>query len=249
MIEAFPRIEPFPIHIGWDPREDEAYHVCVQSLLNHTSIPLRIYTIDERALRSQGLFWRPQRKRPAGGGIDIQDHKPYSTEFSFTRFLVPHLHHHGWCLFVDLDFMWRSDIVELLSRIDNQYAVMVVKHYHDPTDVLKMDGVPQTRYPRKNWSSLILWNCDHPANVKLSLQDVNRRAGSWLHGFEWLQDSEIGSLPESYNWLCGHSGPETEAKIVHFTQGIPTMPEHMFEPYAEEWREIYSGANAVTIGD
>ncbi len=218
-------------YVGYDGREDMAYHVCVKTLVKHASVPVRVYQLREDVLRSQGLYWRthviPHR--------DDGDLRPFSTEFAFSRFLVPTLMKwKGWALFFDLDFMWRADVKELFDLRDDRYAVMVVKHDFQPTEEIKMDGVKQTVYPRKNWSSLMLWNCQHPANYKIELHDVNTQSGTWLHGFHWLDDDLIGSLPEEWNHLVGHSRT-INPKAVHFTSGGPWMPGYYHVEFADEW--------------
>jgi len=229
------------VFVGYDPREDQAYHVCVRSLLKHSSIPVRIFTLNEHVLRAQGLFWRPQLMHGQGHGIDMMDRKPFSTEFSFTRFLLKWLINDQWALFVDLDFLFRTDIAEMFDFRNREYALMCVHHDYQPSETLKMDNVPQERYSRKNWSSLMLWNLRHEAHEALGIKDVNERPGSWLHQFQWLPDDTIGELPLEWNWLAGYSPEEIEPKAVHFTQGGPWMPEYADAPYADEWRKINLG--------
>lgn len=229
------------IFVGYDEREDEAYQVCVASLLAHASRPVRVRTLDVRVLRAEGMFWRPQRRNPYGGGLDLVDKRPVSTHFAFTRFLVPFLSENVWSLFVDLDFMFRDDVTKLFALANPLYALMCVQHDYLPTESVKMDGARQEPYLRKNWSSLMLWNNKHSANDALTLDKVNSESGRWLHQFSWLDDKVIGSIPEKWNWLCGHSSFDIEPKAVHFTRGIPTMPDHVHEPYADEWRLHYAG--------
>lgn len=228
----------FNVYVGYDPREIDAYAVCVKSLSEKATCKLRIHTLMRRHLEAMGLY---KRKYYVENGqmYDSIDKKPFSTEFSFTRFLVPELNHFGgWALFVDCDFMFRADISELLALADPRYAVMVVKHDHEPVDEkVKMDGVLQTRYSRKNWSSLILWNCSHPSNERITRQRVNGNTGWWLHNFCWLNDEEIGGLPLEWNWLSGYSPPEIEPKAVHYTSGGPWFADYQDVPYAQEWKQ------------
>lgn len=228
-------------YLGWDAREAEAFHVCRYSIKRQNPdvdvIPLR-----QQDLRKQKLYWREEARSRDGVLTDASDHKPFSTEFSFTRFLVPHLQNSGWALYADSDFLFESDVAELFALRDPKYAVMVVKHDHAPPDGLKMDGVPQTKYRRKNWSSLILWNCNHDANKKLTLQDVNERPGSWLHAFEWLDESEIGSLPKEWNFLAGVDKTNREPNAIHYTLGIPALfPElsGVEMPYEDRWLAMF----------
>lgn len=159
-----------------------------------------------------------------------------STEFACSRFLVPHLAGGGWALFVDSDILVRRNLDRIFIEADPSKAVMVVKHNHQPADGKKMDGQAQTRYARKNWSSVCLWNVDHPANQKLTLDVVNSIPGRDLHAFCWLHDSEIGELDPSWNYLVGHTKGVENPRIVHFTDGIPAMPGYENCEYAEDWR-------------
>jgi len=161
---------------------------------------------------------------------------PCATEFSNSRFLVPHLAGSGWALFMDCDMLVRGNIRELFDLCDPEKAVMVVKHNHQPPEGVKMDGQMQTRYARKNWSSVIAFNCDHPANKALALEMVNVLPGRDLHRFCWLEDDLIGELPVEWNWLAGHSDPAVDPKIVHHTEGSPCLPGYEDAPFADEWR-------------
>jgi hypothetical protein len=135
-----------------------------------------IEPLDERRLRHAGLY-RREWTYEDGQYYDTRDRKPFSTEFSFTRFLVPSLcQWRGVALFCDCDFLWRTDVAELFALHDPSFAVQVVKHDHNPSETVKMEGQAQTRYLRKNWSSLMLWNCDHPSNLMLTPHKVNLRA-------------------------------------------------------------------------
>lgn len=186
------------VFIGWDSREDIAYQVCKYSIEKNSTIPVEVIPLKQTDLREQKLYWRE---------VD----QLASTEFTFTRFLVPHLTgYKGWVVFADCDFLWVDDIKKLLDLADPKYAVMVVQHNYQPTQSIKMDGQQQLPYPRKNWSSMILWNCDHPSNKALTLEKVNTEPGSYLHRFQWLKDNEIGSLPYEWNWLVNwyHENPK-----------------------------------------
>ena len=224
------------VYVGYDPRETDAYAVCVSSLSRHSTIKTRIVTLMKRHLEAQGLYWR--KSYIAGKQtFDKIDKKPFSTEFSFTRFLVPTLNEFaGWALFCDCDFMFRADVGELLALADPRYAVMVVKHNHEPTEDIKMDGVEQTRYSRKNWSSLILWNCSHPSNQRITKERVNTNTGWWLHNFCWLKDEEIGSIPTERNWLESYSSKDIDPKAVHYTSGGPWFSDYQDVAYADEWK-------------
>ncbi len=224
------------VFIGYDEREDDAFQVCRLSLARRTSQPLHIVKLDQPTLRSIGLYDRPWHF-DGPNRVDDRDGKFFSTDFSFSRFLVPSLMlFQGWAMFCDGDFLFTDDIQMLLDQADPQYAAMVVKHVHVPTETVKMDGIAQTRYHRKNWSSLILWNCAHKSNRMLTPELVNNQSGGWLHAFSWLRDEEIGSLPGRWNWLSGVSQPVRGIPSgIHFTLGVPSMPGHETDPYADLW--------------
>lgn len=227
------------IFIGYDSKENDAYKVCMRSLLKHSSIPLAILPLDERRLRHAGMYNRNWSHQD-GQFIDSIDKKPFSTTFSFTRFLVPSLcQWYGLALYCDCDFLWRDDVGTLIESLNLDKAVSVVKHDHNPDNMVKMEGQEQTKYYRKNWSSLIVYNCEHSSNLILTPAAVNSATGQWLHGFSWLHDHEIGGLPKNWNFLSGvDSGIDPAA--VHFTNGTPSMPGHENDPYAEEWRSVLS---------
>ena len=224
-------------YVGWDSREVAAYDVCRQSAIRHCSKPIHIVPLMERALRYIGIFDRPWEVKD-GQKIDTRDGKPFSTEFSFTRFLVPAFQQYqGWALFSDCDFLWTADLTNLFALADDRFAVQLVKHEHIPTETEKMDGIVQTKYHRKNWSSLVLWNCAHPSNKFLTTQAVNHESGQWLHAFGWLKDEEIGELPITWNWLSGVSKPimEETPRGIHFTLGGPWFPNCREMPYGGLW--------------
>lgn len=226
------------IYIGWDRREDEAYQVCKLSIVRRTSAPVHITSLKINDLIGRGLYRRTWTRNQKGQRIDSRDGKPFSTDFSFTRFLVPALQNYrGYALFCDCDFLFRADVAELFdfTRSDPGRAAWCVKHQHDPKELVKMDGQEQTRYRRKNWSSLVLWNCAHPAHRALTTEAVNEKPGSWLHGFEWLKDEEIGSIPVEWNWLEGWSPPSIQPKAVHYTRGGPWFEEYKNVQHATAW--------------
>jgi hypothetical protein len=230
------------VFVGYDDREDEAYRVCHFSIANRTPETVAIRPLKHRPLRQLGLFTRPWRITESGQYVDERDGKPFSTQFSHSRFLVPaYARHLGvtekWALFCDCDFMFRADLRELFALADDRFAVMCVKHRHKPAEGLKMDGMAQTQYRRKNWSSLVLFNLHHPANAALDAKTVNEQPGSWLHAFGWLRDKQIGEFPPEWNWIEGAS-PEIEPKAVHFSAGGPWFPEYADVRYADEWRMV-----------
>lgn len=227
-----------PVFIGWDRREAVAADVCKHSLLRHASVPVFPVFLKESILREIGLYSRQTQER---GSIryDRGDGRPFSTDFAFTRFLTPALSlYDGWAVFMDCDMLWRGDIAELMSLADPKYAVMCVQHRHEPKGAEKMDGQLQQRYSRKNWSSVMLFNCGHHAHRHLTVEAVNLKDGRWLHNFGWLEDHEIGALPAEWNYLVGWNTREEipDPRIVHYTEGGPWFDayRHGVE-FADEW--------------
>lgn len=165
---------------------------------------------------------------------------PMSTEFAISRFCVPFLQDEGWALFTDCDIVCWSDINELFARADPKYAVMVVKHGSEMQgDAFKMDRQVQTYYTRKNWSSVVLWNCEHPANKGLTLLRLNQWPGRDLHAFKWLKDEEIGELPDKWNHLINVTPGEPKREgIWHYTLGGPWFPDWVPRRYDKEWQEV-----------
>jgi lipopolysaccharide biosynthesis glycosyltransferase len=223
------------IWIGFDQREADAFAVCRHSINRHLITPIRVRGVVLSGLRAAGLYNRPTGRRDGRLWDEISE-APMATEFACSRFLVPHLAQSGWALFMDCDMLVRTDLMKLFQQADSTKAVQVVKHNHQPPEGVKMDGQAQTRYARKNWSSVILWNVDHPANKALTIELVNSVPGRDLHRFCWLEDGLIGELHPKWNWLVGHSDPEIDPAIVHFTDGIPTMQGYEDSEYADEWR-------------
>jgi len=222
-----------PVLIGFDPREAVAFDVCRHSLLRHSSVPLYVRALRQEGLRLAGLYRRQWEWRD-GQRVDLIDDRPFSTEFSFTRFLVPALcQYEGWALFCDCDFLFLADVAELLPLMDDSKAVLVAKQTHLPTETVKMDGVSQSQYRRKNWSSFMLINCGHPSNRRLTVRAVNEEFGAWLHGFHWLENHEIGEVPPAWNWI--ESVTEGEPRAVHYSSGGPWFAGHQSVAFAAEW--------------
>lgn len=225
------------VYIGYDPTEHDAYEVAKHSLLRHASIPVSVIPLDASALRKQGLLWRPTDNR--GGIYDLYSNAPASTEFAVSRFLTPILAQFGPALFIDCDVVFLRDVAELLDEYDPRNAVQCVQHDYDPRTNWKMGEVKQTRYPRKNWSSVMLFNAGHDANRRLSVEAVNRWPGRDLHGFDWLADSEIGELSACWNWLVGEQPKPDHPGIAHFTLGGPWLPHWVPAQHDSIWLDAY----------
>jgi hypothetical protein len=217
---------PFRVYIGWDRREPEAYDVAKFSLTRRASIPVEVTPIKLDDLRRRGLYAR--------------DVDPLaSTEFTYSRFFTPALAgFSGWALFCDCDFLWLADIAELAAVTRVPKAVYCVQHDYRPKETTKMDGAVQTVYPRKNWSSLMLFNCEHPAVRRLTPELVNRESGAFLHRMQWVNDEDIGALPVEWNWLEGWNEKPAQGtpKAVHFTRGGPWFARWQNVDYGDLWR-------------
>lgn len=209
------------VFIGYDPREDEAARVALKSLRAVSGLEAELLRLPK--LVDHGLITRPVDHR-GGRDYDLVSNAHAATRFALTRFLTPMLCQEGYCLFTDCDMVFLRDPREMLREVRSEHAVSVVKHDHRPAEVSKMCGQEQSVYARKNWSSVMLFNCDHPANRRLSLRDVNERPGLWLHQFGWLHDSEIGELDPCWNYLVDVQDPPPNVGIVHMTLGGPWLP-------------------------
>lgn len=225
------------VFIGHDSREATAYRVCCTSMTEHA--PKACVAPISRCNLGK-MYQRPTSVR---GGVlwdEISD-APMSTDFSLARFWTPLLSDSGWTVFCDGDFLWRDSVFNLLRYADPRYAVMVVKHHYTPGERVKMDGQPQTSYQRKNWSSLMLFNCDRVARDSQLLNMLNTARGIELHQFSWVDDSLIGELPLEWNWLEGVSSRAVDPKAVHFTRGTPDMKGYEDSAFADEWRAYALG--------
>ena len=213
------------IYIGYDSREDLAYQVCSYSIKSNSKSAY-IYPLKLNNLKEKGFYTRDEDKL---GSTD-------------SRFLVPMLNDYkGWALFCDCDILFLDSVEELFSQVDEKYAVMCVQHEYTPKGSTKMDGRLQSIYPRKNWSSLVLWNCGHPSNKKITLELVNdpSTTGKYLHRFSWLEDKEIGKISQEWNWLVGwyEEPKDGSPKAIHYTEGGPWFPEYRFCDYHDIWKK------------
>ncbi|HMQ57936.1 MAG TPA: glycosyltransferase [Rhizobiaceae bacterium] len=208
------------VFIGFDSKEVIAYHALVQSLIDKSTIPVAVTPIALPMVKP--MFWRERNA--------LQ-----STEFSFSRFLTPYLSgFSGWSLFVDCDMFFRADLAELWALRDDRYAVMCVKHDYTPKIETKFLGQTQTKYEKKNWSSVMLFN--NARCAALTPGYVNEATGLQLHQFKWLgDDTLIGELPVTWNHLVNEYDYRNDAKLVHFTDGGPYFDEYRNDDYAAEW--------------
>lgn len=212
------------VFIGYDPVESIAWHTMAASIYRRSSKPIALVPINLANLKD--IYTRPKDPKQ-------------SNEFSFTRFLVPYLSgYQGYAIFFDCDMMLRVDIAEIFSTLKEQpgKAVYVVKHTYEPRDDVKYLNTVQYKYPRKNWSSVVLWDCSHPKNKLITPNFVNTTEALNLHRFTWLEDDEIGELDIRWNWLVGeYDDPPSDIKNVHWTLGGPYFNEFKNVDFSDEW--------------
>lgn len=223
--------ETLRIFIGYDSKEPVAFHVLAHSILTRATRPVSIIPLRQDTLRLSGIYTRDR------GPTE-------STEFSLTRFLVPYLSRfQGHSVFMDSDMLCRVDLTQLWAEIDRHMGthltaeskgVLVCQHDYTPQQGTKFLGNVQTIYPRKNWSSFMVfdnWVCRH-----LTPEYVNGASGLELHRFQWLKEQLIGSLPLEWNWLVGEYPENPRAKVLHWTMGGPWYSEYADAAHASEWR-------------
>jgi hypothetical protein len=216
-----------PVYVGWDSREDIAYQVCEHSIKRRDP-GARSYLSNRKTCDLTDCI------------AETQTNWPRQNSHSLDSLFLIYRITKGWAVFCDCDFVWQVPTTELEQYCDDSKAVVCVQHDYTPKEgSMKMDGQVQTVYPRKNWSSMVLWNCAHPANKILTPEVLNKESGAFMHRFQWLADSEIGSLPHHYNWLVGwYKEPQDGApKILHYTEGGPWFDGYRDCEYADVWKK------------
>lgn len=217
------------LFVGYDSRESAAYHTFCQSVMDHSSVPVSFIPLHRPMLS------------------DFDGQKDGTNAFIYSRFLVPYLQDYtGWALFADGDMVCNADIAELWAIRDVNYfnkAACVVKHDYQTKHSRKYIGTPMesdnASYPRKNWSSLILWNCGHYANRILTPEFIREAPGSLLHRFEWLRDEQIGDIPLEWNSLIGETSCDPYPKLCHYTLGVPGFKHYAHCDHASEWHSAH----------
>ena len=211
------------IVIGFDQRESVAYHTFCQSILEKASQPISLTPLALNTLKAYS-----------------ETHVDGSNSFIYSRFLTPWLFdYEGWAIFADGDMICRDDIANLWELRDESKAILVVQHDYKTKARDKYLGNKNEDYPRKNWSSLILWNCSHPKHSILTPEFVMKQSGAFLHRFQWLNDSEIGGLPKSWNWLTTEYPDNYQASLLHYTLGTPCFKDYENADMADEWHNTY----------
>jgi lipopolysaccharide biosynthesis glycosyltransferase len=211
------------IVVGFDQRESIAYHTFCQSVIEKSSLPISFLPLSLNILRDY-----------------TETHNDQSNDFIYSRFLTPYLNDfNGWAIFADGDMICQADISELWDLRDETKALLVVKHDYQTKALKKYLGNKNENYPRKNWSSVILWNCNHPKHKILTPDFISKQTGAFLHRFSWLEDHDIGELPKEWNWLAIEYSENKDAKLIHYTLGTPCFKEYKDTDMSDIWHETY----------
>ncbi len=215
--------EKINIVVGFDQRESVAYHTFTQSIIENSSLPVSFIPLAINTLKGYQ-----------------ETHQDKSNDFVYSRFLTPYLHNFkGWAIFADGDMICQADIKELWDLRDESKALLVVKHNYKTKAHQKYLGNINENYPRKNWSSVILWNCAHPKHRVLTPDFIASQTGKFLHRFFWLDDNDIGELPPEWNWLAIEYPENKNAKLIHYTLGTPCFKDYKNTEMADIWNEAY----------
>jgi len=212
-----------PLFIGYDTREPIAFHVCSNSIIRHATCPIAVVPLAQTMMPF----------------VEIRTDQ--SNQFTYSRFLVPYFQNFkGWAVFIDGDMIVKEDITKLWELADQSKAVLVVKHDYKTSSFSKYLGSKNENYPRKNWSSVVLWNCEHPANKMLTPEFIQASSGNYLHRFQWLDDQDIGELPVEWNWLTDEFGINNAANLIHYTLGTPCFNKYRNSPMSDFWHREYT---------
>ena len=211
------------IIVGFDEREAVAYHTFTQSVIAKSSLPTRFLPLNIGSLSNYQEL-----------------HKDGSNDFIYSRFLVPYLMgFEGWAIYADGDMVCLEDIKKLWDLRDEKYAIQVVKHNYKTKMRNKYWGNKNENYPRKNWSSLILWNCNHSSHKILTPEFVEKQSGAFLHRFFWIKDEEIGELEKEWNWLAMEYEDKKNINLIHYTIGTPCFKEYENTSLSSYWKKSF----------
>ena len=219
--------ETIKLAIGFDKREAVVFHTFVQSILTTATQPIQIMPLALQTISGYS-----------------ETHSDSSNAFVYSRFLTPYLMgFNGFAIFLDGDMICNRDIAELWNLRDPAKAVQVAHHDYKTKQTTKYFGNKNENYPRKNWSSVIIWNCSHHKNRILNPEFVEKQSGKFLHRFEWLEDGEIGSIPLEWNWLDIEYDVNQNAKLIHYTLGAPCFRQYRSSPMSKYWHDAYDELN------
>ena len=213
--------EKINVVVGFDQKEAIAFHTFTQSVIEKSSLPVTFTPLAVNTLKDYK-----------------EEHTDGSNAFIYSRFLTPYLNDFkGWAIFADGDMICQADIKELWDLRDESKALLVVKHNYKTKASQKYLGNINENYPRKNWSSVVLWNCSHPSHKILTPDFITQQTGKYLHRFSWLNDNDIGDLPIEWNWLAIEYPVNIKAKLIHFTLGTPCFMSYRNTEMANYWLE------------
>ena len=221
------------LYVGYDPREACVYHTFCQSVIENASGPVQFVPLHKSMLNN------------------FDGQQDGTNAFIYSRYLVPHLQsYEGFAIFCDGDMHLNADIYELYELRDETKAVQVVKHDYETTSDLKYIGTPiqnsNIDYPCKNWSSVVIFNCGHPANRYLTPLNVAESGGALLHRFKWLKPEQVGELPAEWNHLVGEQPPNPKAKLAHHTLGSPGFEHYKDCETSKDWnRYLLNATNMI----
>ena len=234
------------IFVGWDSNEAIAADVLMYTIDKYKSRPVDFFLLKQQELRDKGLYTRELDKKA-------------SNEFSMTRWLTPYLNrqlfpNNRYALFLDCDFVFTGDIYRIFDYKEDA-SINVVKHEYVPKSTTKMKDSSgkvqaQKNYPRKNWSSFVLYDCENPIVHKLTLEVVNSESPMVLHRFMLFDDKDVGGFNywtkvdgqkiPLLNHLAGEYKQPTELPLsIHLTLGIPTIHTAVESAYSKEWLDYY----------
>ena len=217
------QLNKITVVVGFDQREAIAYHSFCQSILEKSTIPVQFIPLAINSL----YFYN-------------ENHNDGSNNFIYSRFLTPYIcDFKGFAVYADGDMICNADISELAVLFDRTKAVQLVKHDYKTKRSIKYFGNENKNYPRKNWSSMVVFNCQHPANRVLTPQFIQEHDGAFLHRFQWLQDEEIGELDSTWNYLAIEYKPRKDAKLIHYTLGTPCLVDFKEAEMSDIWWETY----------
>ena len=211
------------IVVGFDQKEAVAYHTFTQSVIEKSTIPTRFMPLSVGSLTNYK-----------------EVHKDGSNDFIYSRFLVPYLmNFKGWAIYADGDMVCLKDIKNLWDLRDNKFAVQVVKHDYKTKVKSKYWGNKNEDYPRKNWSSLILWNCNHESHKMLTPEFIQKQTGAFLHRFSWIKDEEIGEIEKEWNWLAMEYEEKKDINLIHYSIGTPCFEEYKDASLSSYWKKSF----------
>lgn len=216
-------IDLIKLVVGFDQRESIAYHVFCQSVIQKSTQPISIHPLSINTISFYNEL-----------------HTDRSNAFTYSRFLTPYLmNFQGWAIYADGDMVCQDDISLLWALRDNSKAVQVIKHDYQTKNSTKYLNNINVNYPKKNWSSVIIWNCEHPKNKCLSPELISSSDGKFLHRFMWLDEEDIGELPVEWNWLAIEYPHNPNAKLIHYTLGTPCFNDYFESEMSDEWHRAF----------